>query len=313
MKYPSVTVLITVKNSAETIKMCINSLLNIDYPSYQIMVVDAFSDDGTYEILKSYGKKIKLYQKRGWAPEAYNWALNKIKTKYIALIDGDNKVVKNWLKKLISGFDSPDVVEVAGFCSNPRTSKGLQNLLGRELEARYKKMGKYIDKAPTMNVAFKTETAKKIRFNTKLRIGYDADFSFEISKFGKIRYVPQAIVYHYHRATWRKFIRQQYIYAKFSPKIYTKHKEKMKGGEITTPGMIAQPFLAYFIVLSFLLGFVFNVSFYISGFLTILLFLIFAKDSFTLSRNTREFLTYIIIFLIRTAVWSVGFIMSAAG
>ena len=80
MKYPTVTVLVTVKNSAATMKMCIDSLLEVDYPNYEIMVVDGFSDDGTCDILKSYGKKIKLFQVKGWPPVAYNWALDRIKT-----------------------------------------------------------------------------------------------------------------------------------------------------------------------------------------------------------------------------------------
>lgn len=310
MKYPSVTILVTIKNSARTMKMCIDSLLELDYPNYEIMVIDAFSTDGTYEILKSYGNKIKLYQVKGWAPVAYNWALDKIDTEYIALIDGDNKVTKDWLKNLMLGFDSTEVAEVAGFCANPEESSGLQKLLGRDLEMKYRKMGKYIDKAPSMNVAFKTEIARKIKFDEKARVGYDVVFSFEISKLGKIRYVPDAVVYHYHRATWKNFFRQQYTYAKHSPKIYLRYKSKVKGGEITTPTMIMQPFIAYFIVLFLLLGFVLNILFYFSAALLLFLFALYVKDAVKLSKSIKEFFTYIIIFLVRTIALAIGFIAS---
>ncbi|MDH4129861.1 MAG: glycosyltransferase family 2 protein, partial [Spirochaetota bacterium] len=83
-KYPKVTVLLTLRNSVETIRSCIDSLLKLKYPNYEIFVVDAFSSDGSYEILKSYGKKIILYQVKGWAPVAYNWALQRIKSEYIS-------------------------------------------------------------------------------------------------------------------------------------------------------------------------------------------------------------------------------------
>ena len=170
-KLPSITILLTLRNNADTIKKCIDSLLKVDYPRYEIFVVDAFSNDGSYEILKSYGKKIKLYQVKGWAPAAYNWALKRIRTEYVALIDADCTVPRNWLKELIKGFESSDVVEVGGVCIAPRSKSLLQKLLGRELEDRFRKMGKYACKVPTMNVAFKTSIARKIGFNEKLRVG----------------------------------------------------------------------------------------------------------------------------------------------
>ncbi len=308
MKYPSVTVLITVKNSADTMERCIESLLKLDYSRYEILVVDAYSDDGTYEILKSFGKKIRLYQKEGWAPEAYNWALDKINTDYTALIDGDNEVKKDWLKKLMSGFE-PGVAEVAGSIANPK-SNGLQDLLGRELEYKYSKMGKYIDKAPTMNVAFRTELVKKIKFDEKMRVGYDAEFSWEISKNGRIRYVHDAIVYHYHRATWKKFFKQQYTYAKYSPKIYMKHRSKVKGGEITKLSTILQPFVLYGMIFFAILGAFYNVLFTISTILLILLLLSYVRDSISLGKNVKEFFIYIGIFMIRTVAWAIGFIAS---
>jgi len=56
MKEPSVTILVTVKNGANTIENCVNSLLKLNYTNYKIYVIDAFSTDGTYDILKKFGK-----------------------------------------------------------------------------------------------------------------------------------------------------------------------------------------------------------------------------------------------------------------
>ncbi|AFK02517.1 glycosyl transferase family 2 [Emticicia oligotrophica DSM 17448] len=46
-------------NSAATIKDTIDSVLAQDYPSIEYIIVDGGSKDGTVEILKSYGDKIK--------------------------------------------------------------------------------------------------------------------------------------------------------------------------------------------------------------------------------------------------------------
>ncbi|MDD5181710.1 MAG: glycosyltransferase [Candidatus Nanoarchaeia archaeon] len=301
MKEPSVTILVTLKNSASTIKQCIDSLLGLDYKKYEIFVVDAFSTDGTYEILKRYGSKIKLHQTKGWPPAAYNMALDKIKTEYTALIDGDNVVTKDWLKTLVSGFKEAGVVEAVGFCPSPKASPNkLQELLGRELEARYTSFGDYLQRAPTMNVAFKTGLARKIKFNEALRIGYDTDFSYNLSKYGKIKYIPQAIVYHYHRSTWKNFIRQQFLNGVYVPLLFKKHLGGVKGDKISKPSMIVQPFL---LVLGLLAMFF---SLKLGAVFLVLLASIIFYDSLRLSRSPIEFGYYILIFIFRLLGWVSG-------
>ena len=49
---PSVTVLVTARNSADTIKKCIDSILSQSYKNKKVYVTDAYSTDGTWEILK---------------------------------------------------------------------------------------------------------------------------------------------------------------------------------------------------------------------------------------------------------------------
>jgi GT2 family glycosyltransferase len=273
----------------------------MDYKKYEIFVVDAFSTDGTYEILKGYGNKIKLYQTQGWPPTAYNMALDKIKTEYISLIDGDNVVTKDWLKTLISGFNEEGVVETVGFCPSPKSSPNkLQELLGRELESRYNSFGEYLQRAPTMNVAFKTELAKKIRFNEILRVGYDTDFSYNLSKHGKIKYVPQAIVYHYHRSTWKNFIKQQFLNGVYVPLLFKKHSKGVKGDKISRPSMIIQPLLLLLGILTVLFSLKLGAIFFI------LLAMIIFYDSMRLSESPIELCYYVLIFVIRLLGWMFG-------
>ena len=127
MNYPEITVLITVRNSKDTMKQCIDSILKLNYPRnrYKILVIDAFSNDGTYEILKSYGKKIILKSLKGKPPKAYNYALDIIKTEFTAITNADCIVDKNWLKEIIKPFENKEVMAVAGIAKNPKktTSK----------------------------------------------------------------------------------------------------------------------------------------------------------------------------------------------
>jgi glycosyltransferase involved in cell wall biosynthesis len=305
MRQPSVTVLVTLRNSAATIKQCVDSLLKISYKNYRIMVVDAFSNDGSYEILKKYGKRIDLYQVKGWAPTAYNWALRKIHTDYIALVDADCTVPKDWLTELMKGF-SDGIVEVAGKVVTPKATTTLQEVIGLDLEDRYMHLGENIQKVPTMNVAFRTALAKRTGFNEKLRVGYDADFSYNLTKHGKIKYVPTAVMHHYHRATWKALLRQQYITASMMPRLYWKHAAKVTGDSISKPAMIAQPFLAYGFLLSLILSLAVPIFGFVAECLFVILIALYFYDTGRLIKRITHIPYFLAFYMVRTVGWCLG-------
>jgi len=307
---PSATVLITVKNSKNTIRKCVESLFKLNYPNKKIYIIDAFSTDGTYEILESFGKKIILEQVKGNPAVAYNHALKKIKTEFIALTDGDCVVKKDWLKMLISNFKTKEVLAVGGFCKTPKTSNKLQRIIGMELEDRFKHFSEYVPRLPTMNLCIKTKIAKRLKFDERLNVAYDTDFGYRLTKIGKIRYEPKAIVYHYHRTSWRKFFKQQFTYGKFVPILYLKHKKRSYGDHISKPSMGIQlvafitgmiciflSFLNYFFILSAIILF-------------LLLFLSYFLDILRLRGAITDIHLFFTVFFIRTVGWSLGLIFS---
>jgi len=307
MKEPSVTVLIAVKNNVMTIKDCIDSLLNQDYKNYEIFVVDAFSTDGTYEILKKFGKRIKLYQLKGWVPAAYNWAIDNIETEYISLLDGDCTVTNNWLKELIKGFKSEDILEVLGFCATPKNVSKVQKLIGEDLEDRFNHLPEYPSRAPTMNVAFKTKTIRSLRFDESLRVAYDTDFSFRLTKIGKIYYNPKAVIYHHHRATLKAFFSQQYRYGKFMPLVYLKkHRDRIGGDEMSKSIFLFQIIILYIASLSLLFSFVNILITYFSVSIFTILFLVYLISAIKLSRNILDIIYLMLIFLTRNIAWCLG-------
>ena len=107
MRQPKVSVGITVKNSAGTIFECIESIMKSSYPIYEIVVVDAFSTDGTWEILKSFGKRVRALQKKGNVSVGRNEIIKKAKA--ILLANKINKVkntpkIIEFMMKLLSLF-----------------------------------------------------------------------------------------------------------------------------------------------------------------------------------------------------------------
>jgi chlorobactene glucosyltransferase len=71
-----VSIILPVRNQASTASECVDSLVQLDYPAKEIIVVDGSSTDGTRDILKSFYSKIKLVEEEplplSWVGK--NWA-----------------------------------------------------------------------------------------------------------------------------------------------------------------------------------------------------------------------------------------------
>jgi chlorobactene glucosyltransferase len=71
-----VSIILPVRNQASTASECVDSLVGLDYPAKEIIVVDGSSTDGTRDILKGFYGKIKLVEEESlplsWVGK--NWA-----------------------------------------------------------------------------------------------------------------------------------------------------------------------------------------------------------------------------------------------
>jgi len=308
--------LITVRNTSHLIKKCIDSVLNLDYPKnkYKIFVVDAFSTDDTWEILKKYGNRITLKRLKGNPPTAYNYAIKMIRTELIAFTNADCVADEKWLKEIIKPFDDEKVLAVAGFTSNPQKSETkLQEIIGRELEDRYNHFPKKILRAPEMNLCVRTKVLKKIKLDESLDVAYDTDFGYKLNKIGglgSIVYQPKAIVYHYHRATWKAYFKQQYKYAKTVPRVYFgKHKTRIMGDNISKSYMPIQIALLYLTVLfglTLLMTPKIILFFYASAFVLLLSYL---THALRLSKSFEDIIWFLCLFFVRNVAWNIGVVV----
>lgn len=311
-KSPSVTIHVTVKNAEDTIKKCVESLLSLDYPNKQIYVTEAYSTDSTYEILKQFRDKIKLERVRGNAPTAHNHVFKKTNTDFIAMTDADCIVDKNWLNKLTNAFTSDDIIATGGFCKTPEGVNKLQRLIGIELESRFNEMPRYVTRLPTMNLCVRTRIAKKVKMDDTLNVAFEADWGNRITKYGKMVYVPDAVVYHYHRSTLKNFFKQQLNYGKYvikSPSVYI---GKNKFGDYISKPIMGLQLIAFNLFILALIGY----SFFLSPFLFLAAFLLFIGllllfffDAMSFSRSMYDYYTYPLLFFIRTSAWTVGMII----
>ncbi len=306
---PSVTIHVTVKNAEDAIKVCIDSLLKLDYPNKRIYVTEAYSQDRTYEILKRYGNKIKLERVKGNASKAHNHVIKKITTDLLALTDADCIIDKNWLKELVKPFQSKDVIAAGGMVKTPRNVNKLQQLIGRDLEDRFLKFPKFVSRLPTMNLCVRTNVAKKVMMDERLDRAFETDWGYRLTRYGKMAYEPKAIVWHYHRPTWESYFKQQLSYGKFLPLLYMKNPGKSKGDHISKPYFGFQLTVFSFLVLSLLLSLVSSSAIMMVVYLLAFLFILFLFDAIRLSSSISELILFIVLYFIRTIAWFIGIII----
>lgn len=93
-------------NGKDTVEECLNSILAQTCRNYEIIFVDNHSEDGSAELVKEkydIEKLILLEKNYGYA-EANNIAFSAAEGKYIALVNNDAVLDRNWLEKALDVF-----------------------------------------------------------------------------------------------------------------------------------------------------------------------------------------------------------------
>ena len=92
MQTPTVSAIITVYNNERTVADAIESFLIQTFPSFEIIVVDDGSTDGTRQVIEQhYARKVKyVYQPNRGSAAARNAGVYHAKGKYLAFLDGDD-------------------------------------------------------------------------------------------------------------------------------------------------------------------------------------------------------------------------------
>jgi hypothetical protein len=112
---PLVSVVIVNYNAKEYLKSCLNSVLNTDYPNFEVIVVDNGSGDGSVKFLEEISKSktniVVLRNEENLGPSvARNQGIEKANGKYVAFLDNDTRVHLLWLKEAIKVFEADSKV-----------------------------------------------------------------------------------------------------------------------------------------------------------------------------------------------------------
>lgn len=98
-----ISLIIPTRERAETLKFAIETALNQNLQTYEVIVSDNFSNDSTKEVFDSFSdSRLKYFNtgERLSMTENFNFALSKAKGDYIIVIGDDDGVMPNGIDKL---------------------------------------------------------------------------------------------------------------------------------------------------------------------------------------------------------------------
>jgi GT2 family glycosyltransferase len=126
---PSVGIVIPVFNRLELTIKCLNSLSEVTYPNFTIIIVDDASSDGTYEYLSLHHPDIVLVKGDGnqWYSGGMNAGIKKVfelNLDYILFLNNDNTVEPEFLGYLVEeALNQPNTICCSiVFYENEKTS-----------------------------------------------------------------------------------------------------------------------------------------------------------------------------------------------
>lgn len=116
--WPFVTIVVPAYNEGPVIRQSIRSLLTLDYPAYEVLVIDDGSSDDTFvralEAAEGQTRVRVLRKRNGGKSSALNLGLAQARGTLVLNMDADSKLSRNALKVCVRHFEDPSIGAVAG-------------------------------------------------------------------------------------------------------------------------------------------------------------------------------------------------------
>jgi GT2 family glycosyltransferase len=243
MRWPRISVVVCVYNGEQTIRDCCEGLTELDYPDYEVIVVDDGSRDGTADIVGEYGFRLIRTHNRGLS-EARNTGLEAATGEIVAYTDADARPDPHWLMHLAAAFLTTSHVGIGGWNFGPpgdgwiadcvsNSPGGPMHVLLSDREAEH---------IPGCSMAFKKSALTAIGgFDPQFRTaGDDVDVCWRLQEQGgTLGFNAGAMVWHHNRNSVGAYWKQQVGYGQAEALLERKWPEKYNvAGHLTWAGRL---------------------------------------------------------------------------
>jgi O-antigen biosynthesis protein len=232
---PEVSVVVAAYNAEATLAACLESLSQVEYPGFEVIVVDDGSTDRTAELARAAQVKVLSREHQGLAA-ARNVGADAARGEILAFIDADAAADRDWLYHLVETMRrrgaaaaggpnfppaarSPVTAAIAAAPGQPREVRASDDSLAQMCGCNMA-----IDKA-----ALAASGGFDPLFTAA---GDDVDISWRLTRIGAtIAYAPAAVVVHERRGSVRAYLAQQRGYGAGEALLARKYPER-RGAQI---------------------------------------------------------------------------------
>jgi glycosyltransferase involved in cell wall biosynthesis len=222
MELPPISIVVCTQNRTKQLSECLQALLGLDYPQFEILVVDnAPADEQTAKLTAELPVRYVKEERPG-----LDWARNRGITEaqypIIAFTDDDAIPDRNWLRAIARAFQDARVMAVTGSVLPVRLDTQAQNLFefsyGGMNHGFTRRMIRRNSISPTemlwasafgvgANMAFRKQVFERIKgFDVALDVGTPSAGGGDVEMFHRLVaggntlvYEPSALIWHNHR------------------------------------------------------------------------------------------------------------------
>jgi GT2 family glycosyltransferase len=240
---PFASVIVVCWNAADVLGRCIEHLLALDYPSYEIIVVDDGSDDASAHIARQASARgaltlVQSRRNRG-CPSARNLGLKRARGEIVAFVDADGFASERWLSELVAAFgEDPSIGGIAStvfFDDNPLVVNGAGGIVNRQGWAADLSMNESYESADLAaealypmgcGMALRREAIERVgRFDERMLNYYDdVDYGTRLWRAGyRVEVAPAAWIDHGFGAAGGDSARKRLLCERHRMRVVLKH------------------------------------------------------------------------------------------
>jgi len=215
---PSISVVVCTYNGSRTIGECLHHLSSLNYPNYEVIVVDDGSTDRTSEIAQGYNVRLIRTENRGLSA-ARNTGREHSRGEIVAYIDDDAYPDSDWLNYYGRAFQRTSHAMIGGPNLPPTGDPSVAQCVARAPggPTHILLTDTIAEHVPGCNMVFRKSCLEEIGgFDPIFRTaGDDVDVCWRIQDKGwTVGFAPSAVVWHHRRSSVWAYWRQQRGYGR---------------------------------------------------------------------------------------------------
>ena len=220
---PPVSVIVPAYNEGPVLERAIQSLLRLDYPEYEVLIIDDGSPDNTLATATGLegvyeGVPIRVFSKpNGGKATALNLGIENSRHPFILCMDADSTVEPQLLRRAIPHFEDLTVGAVAGNVKIENRDRlitrlqALEYIEGLNMPRRAQGFIAAVNIVPGPVGVFRREALSDVGGYDTDTFAEDADLTLKLISSGwKIVYEDQAIAWTEAPERWLDLVQQRY-------------------------------------------------------------------------------------------------------